>query len=137
MLKISIFCNHLIEDIMHIFLEQKLKLFMRLYLKSPMPSIYHKLSFLLCDITENWIRERERLRESESTTCVCWLCRKMFHLKTEIKSVSVLYLAETKTEENISKSSVPSEDRQESLPKPTDLKYQLMQQNSKSSWIGF
>lgn len=57
----------------------------------------------------------------------------MFHLKTEIKSVSVLYLAETKTEENISKSSVPSEDRQESLPKPTDLKYQLMQQNSKSS----
>lgn len=54
---------------MHIFLEQKLKLFMRLYLKSPMPSIYHKLSFLLCDITENWIRERERerLRESEST----------------------------------------------------------------------
>lgn len=54
----------------------------------------------------------------------------MFHLKTEIKSVSVLYLAETKTEENISKSSVPSE---ESLPKPTDLKYQLMQQNSKTS----
>lgn len=52
---------------MHIFLEQKLKLFMRLYLKSPMPSIYQKLSFLLCDIRENWIRERERLRESEST----------------------------------------------------------------------
>lgn len=135
MLKISIFCNHLIEDIMHIFLEQKLKLFMRLYLKSPMPSIYQKLSFLLCDIRENWIRERER--DSERVSQLCWLCRKMFHLKTEIKCVSVLYLAETKTEENISKSSVPSEDRQESLPKPTDLKYQLMQQNSKTSWIGF
>lgn len=84
MLKISVFCSHLIDNLMHIFLQQKIRLFTRLYLKSPCNAI-NLSRCLLCDVTETRIREREREREQVNYDD----CRKMFHLKTEFRCVSM------------------------------------------------